>query len=81
MRWNRWTRAGFAILAPVLVAVMLAAGEWAQPPASAVFLGIVVASVSALAKQIELKLKVRQRAARRALGLRDGQAPARPRPC
>ena len=35
MRWNRWTRIGFAILAPVLVAVMLAAGEWAQPPASA----------------------------------------------
>jgi peptidoglycan hydrolase-like protein with peptidoglycan-binding domain len=26
---------GFAILAPVLVAVMLAAGEWAQQPASA----------------------------------------------
>src|SRR2546427_12203248 len=35
MRWNRWTRIGFAILAPVLVAVMFAAGEWAQPPASA----------------------------------------------
>lgn len=35
MRWNRWTRVGFAILAPVLVAVMLAAGEWAQQPASA----------------------------------------------
>jgi hypothetical protein len=35
MRWNRWTRVGFAVLAPVLVAVMLAAGEWAQPPVSA----------------------------------------------
>jgi peptidoglycan hydrolase-like protein with peptidoglycan-binding domain len=35
MRWNRWTRVGFALLAPVVVAVMLAAGEWSQPPASA----------------------------------------------
>ena len=35
MRWNRWTRIAFAILVPVLVAVMFAAGEWAQPPASA----------------------------------------------
>ena len=35
MRWNLWARVGFAILAPVLVAVMLAAGEWAQPPALA----------------------------------------------
>ena len=35
MRWNRWTRAGFAILAPVLVGGLLIAGEWAQSPASA----------------------------------------------
>ena len=35
MRWNRWTRVGFALLAPVVVAVMLAAGEWSQPPALA----------------------------------------------
>jgi peptidoglycan hydrolase-like protein with peptidoglycan-binding domain len=35
MKWNRWTRAGFAILAPVLVGGMLIAGEWAQSPASA----------------------------------------------
>src|ERR1700738_4206105 len=35
MRWIRWTRVGFALLAPVVVAVMLAAGEWSQPPASA----------------------------------------------
>jgi hypothetical protein len=35
MRWNRWTRVGFALLAPIVVAVMLAAGEWSQPPASA----------------------------------------------
>lgn len=35
MRWNAWTRAGFAILAPVLVGGMLIAGEWAQSPASA----------------------------------------------
>lgn len=32
---NRWTRAGFAVLAPVLVGGMLIAGEWAQSPASA----------------------------------------------
>jgi peptidoglycan hydrolase-like protein with peptidoglycan-binding domain len=32
MRWNRWARYGFAILAPALVGVMLAAGEWAQEP-------------------------------------------------
>ena len=35
MRWNRWARAGFAILAPVLVGGVLIAGEWAQSPASA----------------------------------------------
>lgn len=35
MRWNGWTRAGFAILAPVLVGGLLVAGEWAQTPASA----------------------------------------------
>jgi hypothetical protein len=35
MRWNRWARAGFAILAPVLVSGLLIAGEWAQSPASA----------------------------------------------
>jgi peptidoglycan hydrolase-like protein with peptidoglycan-binding domain len=35
MKWNRWTRAGFAILAPVLVGGVLIAGEWAQSPASA----------------------------------------------
>jgi len=34
MRWNRWARFGFAILALALVGVMLAAGEWAQEPAS-----------------------------------------------
>jgi len=34
MRWNRWARFGFAILAPGLVGVMLAAGEWAQEPVS-----------------------------------------------
>ena len=34
MRWNRWARFGFAILAPALVGVMLAAGEWAQEPVS-----------------------------------------------
>ncbi len=34
MRWNRWARFGFAILAPVLVGVMLAAGAWAQEPVS-----------------------------------------------
>lgn len=33
MRWNRWARFGFAILAPALVGVMLAAGDWAQKPA------------------------------------------------
>ena len=35
MKWNRWARAGFALLAPVLVGGMLIAGEWAQSPASA----------------------------------------------
>ena len=35
MRWNRWARAGFAVLAPALVGGMLIAGEWAQSPASA----------------------------------------------
>jgi peptidoglycan hydrolase-like protein with peptidoglycan-binding domain len=35
MKWKRWTRAGFAILAPVLVGGVLIAGEWAQSPASA----------------------------------------------
>lgn len=35
MRWNRWVRFGFAILAPTLFGVMLAAGEWAQEPVSA----------------------------------------------
>ena len=35
MRWNGWARAGFAVLAPVLVGGMLIAGEWAQSPASA----------------------------------------------
>ena len=34
MRWNRWARYGSAILAPALVGVMLAAGEWAQEPVS-----------------------------------------------
>jgi hypothetical protein len=35
MGWNCWARAGFAVLAPVLVGGMLIAGEWAQSPASA----------------------------------------------
>jgi hypothetical protein len=35
MRWNCRARAGFAVLAPVLVGGMLIAGEWAQSPASA----------------------------------------------
>jgi len=35
MGWNRWARAGLAVLAPVLVGGMLIAGEWAQSPASA----------------------------------------------
>ncbi|HYS92976.1 MAG TPA: peptidoglycan-binding domain-containing protein [Candidatus Acidoferrales bacterium] len=35
MKWNRWARAGFALLAPVLVGGLLIAGEWAQSPASA----------------------------------------------
>ena len=34
MRWNRRARFGFAIFTPVLVGVMLAAGAWAQGPAS-----------------------------------------------
>jgi hypothetical protein len=34
MRWSPWARFGFAILAPSLVGVMLAAGEWAQDPVS-----------------------------------------------
>ena len=34
MRWNRWTRLGFAILAPALMGVMLAAGESAREPTS-----------------------------------------------
>lgn len=34
MRWNRWARFGFAIFAPALVGVMLAAGEWAQEPST-----------------------------------------------
>jgi len=34
MRWNRWARYGLAILAPALVGVMLAAGEWAHEPVS-----------------------------------------------
>lgn len=34
MRWNPWVRYGFAMLAPALVGVMLAAGEWAQEPVS-----------------------------------------------
>ena len=33
-RWNPWARFGFAILAPALVGVMLASGEWAQEPVS-----------------------------------------------
>ena len=35
MKWNRWARAGFALLAPVLVGGLLIVGEWAQSPASA----------------------------------------------
>jgi len=35
MKWNRWARAGFELLAPVLVGGLLIAGEWAQSPASA----------------------------------------------
>ena len=50
MRWNPWVRVGFAILAPVVVGVMLAAGEWAQPPASAQSDGRVAASETATSK-------------------------------
>jgi hypothetical protein len=35
MRWNRWARFGFVILAPAMFGIMLAAGEWAQEPVSA----------------------------------------------
>ena len=35
MRWNPWACVGLAILAPVTVGVMLAAGLWANEPESA----------------------------------------------